>query len=81
MHGKTHEVDPDPALRNRYGLTIRELTVLRLVATGKADKEIAGKLGISPLTVQKHVANILGKMNAAFRTEAVARALRERLLD
>ena len=67
--------------RNVYGLTFREFTVLHLVAAGKADKEIAYELGISPLTVHKHVANILGKMNAASRTEAAARALREGLLD
>jgi len=66
---------------NGYGLTFRELTVLHLVATGKADKEIATVLGISPLTAHKHLANILDKMGAASRTEAGVRALRERLLD
>ena len=67
--------------RNPYRLTFRELTVLHHIAAGKADKEIAHELGISPLTVQKHVSNILGKMNAASRTEAAARALREGLLE
>ena len=67
--------------KNPYGLTFREFTVLHHVATGKADKEIAHELGISPLTVHKHVANILGKMSAASRTEAASRALREGLLD
>jgi PAS domain S-box-containing protein len=66
---------------NPYGLTFRELTVLHLVATGKADKEIASQLGISPLTASKHLANILSKMAAASRTEACVRALREGLLD
>ena len=66
---------------NPYGLTFREFTVLHHVAAGKADKEIAHQLGISPLTVHKHVANILSKMKAASRTEAAARALREGLLD
>lgn len=65
---------------SRYGLTFRELTVLHLVADGLADKEIAAHLGISPLTVQKHISNILNKMNAASRTEAGVRAVRERLL-
>jgi len=67
--------------RNPYGLTFRELTVLHLVATGKSDKEIGIELGISPLTAQKHVSNFLSKMEAASRTEAVARGLREGLLD
>ena len=67
--------------RNPYGLTFRELTVLHLVAAGKSDKEIGIDLGISPLTARKHLSNILTKMGAASRTEAVARGLREGLLD
>ena len=67
--------------RNPYGLTFREFTLLHLVAAGRADKEIAKELDISPLTVHKHVGNILGKMNATSRTEAGVRALREGLLD
>jgi PAS domain S-box-containing protein len=63
-----------------YGLTFRELTVLHLVAAGNSDKEMADKLGISPLTVSKHVANILSKMEASSRSEASARAVREALL-
>jgi PAS domain S-box-containing protein len=66
---------------NGYGLTFRELAVLHLVAAGQADKEIATVLGISRLTAHKHVANILGKMSAASRTEAGVRAIREGLLD
>ncbi len=65
--------------RNPYELTIRELSVLDLVATGKADKEIAAELAISPLTVQKHVASILAKMDARSRTEAAVRAVQEGL--
>jgi DNA-binding CsgD family transcriptional regulator len=67
--------------RNPYGLTFRELTVLHLVAAGKSDKEIGLELGISPLTAQKHVSNILTKMDAASRTEASVRAVKEGLLD
>lgn len=66
---------------NPYRLTAREITVLHLVASGKTDKQIAGDLGISPLTVHKHVANILGKMDASSRTQAGVRALREGLLS
>ena len=64
-----------------YGLTFREMTVLHLVAEGKADKEIAAVLGIRTPTVSKHVSNILGKMDSPSRTEAGTRALREGLLD
>jgi PAS domain S-box-containing protein len=67
--------------RNPYGLTFRELTVLHLVAAGKSGKEIGVDLGISVLTARKHISNILAKMDAASRTEAVARCLREGLLD
>jgi len=67
--------------RNPYGLTFREFSVLHLVARGAADKEIADNLGISTFTVNKHVANILGKMNASCRTEAGVRAHREGLIS
>jgi DNA-binding CsgD family transcriptional regulator len=67
--------------QNLYRLTFRELTILRLVAIGKSDGEIAGTLHISVLTAHKHVANILRKMGAACRTEAGTRALREGLVE
>ena len=57
-------------------LTAREVEVLRLVATGKRNKEIAGELGISDETVQGHVKNILSKLSVHDRTEAVAVAIR-----
>ncbi len=63
-----------------YGLTFRELTVLHLVASGKSDKEIAVALGISPQTVNKHVARILSKMDASSRTEAGVRAIKDRIV-
>ena len=79
------EVESRVELRMRsggaYGLTFREFTVLHHVAAGKSDKEIGMELGISPLTAQKHVANILSKMEAVSRTEAGVRAEREGLLD
>jgi PAS domain S-box-containing protein len=64
-----------------YGLTFRELTVLHLVSAGSSDKEMAEKLGISPLTVSKHVSNVLTKMGAATRSEASARAVRESIVE
>jgi PAS domain S-box-containing protein len=65
---------------NPYALTYREIAVLHLVVEGMADKQIADALGISIYTVNKHVGNILGKMNAASRTEAGVRAVKEGLL-
>jgi two-component system NarL family response regulator len=66
---------------NKYALTSRELAVLHHVARGKADKEIAVTLGISPQTVNKHVAKILHKMGASSRTEAGVRAIRARIVE
>jgi PAS domain S-box-containing protein len=65
----------------QFGLTFRELTVLNLVSKGKSDKAIADILGISPRTVQTHVANILDKMSASTRTEAAVRAYADGLID
>jgi DNA-binding CsgD family transcriptional regulator/tetratricopeptide (TPR) repeat protein len=56
------------------GLTSRELEVLRLVAAGQSNREIAAALVISPKTASVHVSNILGKLRAATRTEAAVKA-------
>ncbi|MCM0619364.1 response regulator [Nocardioides bruguierae] len=66
-----------PGLR----LTERELEVLRLVATGKNNREIAKDLFISENTVKNHVRNILEKLQLHSRMEAVMYAVREKLLD
>lgn len=58
-------------------LTERELDVLRLVARGQSNREIAGELVISDATVRTHVSNILGKLHLASRTQAALYALRE----
>ncbi|MGH3210087.1 MAG: helix-turn-helix transcriptional regulator [Trebonia sp.] len=56
------------------GLTSRELEVLRLVALGQSNREIAAALVISPKTASVHVSNILAKLGAATRTEAAVKA-------
>ncbi|WP_328589248.1 helix-turn-helix transcriptional regulator [Actinomadura logoneensis] len=61
------------------GLTSREREVLKLVATGMGNKEIAATLFISPKTASVHVSNILAKLNVTSRTQAAALALRENL--
>ena len=54
------------------GLTAREVEVLRLVAAGRSNREIAAELFISAKTASVHVSNILAKLGAASRTEAAA---------
>jgi len=60
-------------------LTPREVEVLRLVAQGRDNQEIAGILVISEATVRTHVSNILSKLHLASRTQAALYALREGL--
>ena len=69
---------PEP---ERPRLTARELDVLRLVAAGRSNGEIAGELFISTKTASVHVSNILGKLGVASRGEAAATAHRLRLFD
>ena len=57
-------------------LTRRELQVLRMLADGLGNKEIAGQLNISDHTAKFHVAQILAKLHASSRTEAVAIGMR-----
>jgi DNA-binding NarL/FixJ family response regulator len=61
-------------------LTARELEVLRLLALGLSNKQIAARLKISDHTVKFHVAAILGKLDAGSRTEAVAIGIRTGLI-
>ena len=71
------ERDHVPGLR----LTERELEVLRLVARGLNNREVAKELFISENTVKNHVRNILEKLQLHSRMEAVMYAMREKLLD
>ena len=61
-------------------LSARELEVLALVAGGKSNKEIGRDLAIAEDTVKMHVKNLLGKLGATDRTEAVTTALRRGIL-
>jgi two-component system NarL family response regulator len=70
-------------LADRIGspnLTEREVEVLRLVARGKANKEIAADLGISEGTVKSHVSSITSKLGVSGRTEAALDAVRRGFL-
>jgi DNA-binding CsgD family transcriptional regulator len=64
-----------------FGLTAREQEVLRLVAAGCSNRDIAAELFISPRTASVHVSNILGKLHVASRGEAAATAYRLHLFD
>ena len=59
------------------GLTARETEVLRMIAEGLANKEIAYRLGISEHTVKFHVSALLGKLGAGSRAEAVGAGIRQ----
>ena len=64
-----------------YGLTSRELLVLRLLAAGRTNAQIGTELFISPKTASVHVSNILRKMGVSGRAQAAATAERAGLLD
>jgi DNA-binding CsgD family transcriptional regulator len=71
---------PDAA-SDRLGLTDREFEVLRLVAAGQSNREIAAQLFISAKTASVHVSNILAKLGVSSRVEAAATAYRLHLFD
>ncbi|MGV9693883.1 helix-turn-helix transcriptional regulator [Streptomyces sp. NPDC003444] len=77
------ERPPAPAepADDAFGLTPREQDVLRLVAAGRTNRQIAGELFISPKTASVHVSHILAKLGVAGRGEAAALAHRLHLLD
>jgi DNA-binding NarL/FixJ family response regulator len=62
-------------------LTAREMEVLRLIASGNANKEIAIQLSIAEETVKSHVANLMSKLRANDRTHAVTIALKRGIIE
>ena len=72
--------DDAPAARGA-GLTKRELEVLRLVAKGMSNQEIAASLVLSGHTVHRHVSNVFGKLGVSSRAAAVAQAAQLGLLE
>jgi len=71
----------DGATFDHSGLTPRELEVIRLVAQGRSNREIAAALVISEKTVKAHVSNILGKLGLEDRTQMAIYAVRNGLVD
>ncbi len=72
-------LEPGPS-NGHAALTRRETEILHVLAAGFNTKEAAERLGVSPATVRNHVQNILGKLGAHSRLEAVAYATRQRLI-
>ncbi|MBE0608979.1 MAG: helix-turn-helix transcriptional regulator [Dehalococcoidia bacterium] len=70
-----------PAAAYPDGLSEREVEVLRLIAAGRSNAEIAEGLFISPHTVGRHVSNIFGKLGIANRADAAAWAVRNGLAE
>ena len=64
-----------------HALTPREVDVLRLVAKGNANKEIAAQLSLTEETVKSHIRNILAKLEANDRTHAVAIGVKRGIID
>jgi DNA-binding NarL/FixJ family response regulator len=71
LRHRTPAAEPDATFDE---LTVRELEVLKLLATGLSQAEIAGRLVLSPKTVGTHIQHILGKLDIHSRTQAVALA-------
>ena len=77
--GARHAGDPPPADGNpraaeALGISPRELEVLREIAAGHSNKEIAARLHVSPNTVKTHVARLLEKLEARRRTDLLRKA-------
>ncbi len=72
---------PQPSRWSRLGITDRQADVLRLVAEGISNKEIAARLHLSPRTVEKHIESLLRKTAARSRTQLVAIAGPESPID
>ncbi len=66
--------------RQGWDLTVREIEILEMLYQGLRNSEIAEKLSISPRTVEAHVGNIISKLGARSRTEAVRVAVEKNLI-
>jgi DNA-binding NarL/FixJ family response regulator len=76
----TPTASPKNAAAQPFRLSPRELDVLRLIAEGRTDREIAEVLFISPRTVARHVSGVLNKLGVSSRSAATAIAIRRQLV-
>lgn len=86
VHAGNRHVPAEVAVRlaehmGEEALTARELDVLKLIRDGHRNKEIAGRLGIAETTVNYHIKNLVGKLQANDRTHALMIAVRRGLLE
>jgi two-component system, NarL family, response regulator LiaR len=70
----------DDGAVKRLGISKREFEVLELIAAGLSNQDIADRLFVSNSTVKTHVSNVLGKLEASRRTEAIAKAKEMRII-
>jgi two-component system, NarL family, response regulator YdfI len=80
LASQTRSAFTDASSDGAEDLTAREIEVLRRMADGLGNKEIAARLGISEHTVKFHISSILAKLGAASRTEAVTQGIRMGLI-
>ena len=80
LAGFLDNTTPLPAANGKSPLSARETEVLRLVASGLSNREIASSLVLSEHTVHRHVANILRKLAQSSRAAATAHAARAGLI-
>ena len=77
--GSESSESSEPATELVEPLSDRELEILRMIAAGRANQEIAEKLFVAPSTIKWHINNIYGKLGVRSRTQAIARARHLRL--
>lgn len=68
------QFEPNVKVQQALGISERELEVLHLLAAGQSNKEIAGRLSVSPNTVKTHIARLYDKLEVSRRTEAILKA-------
>lgn len=68
------QFEPNVKVQQTLRISEREFEVLELLAAGKSNKEIAGRLNVSPNTVKTHIARLYEKLEVSRRTEAILRA-------
>ena len=76
----TGPFERDDAAVKKLGISKREFEVLELIAAGLSNQDIADRLFVSNSTVKTHVSNVLGKLDASRRTEAIAKAKEMRII-